>query len=150
MRVLLITIVVQIAGCDFIHGVARYTGPMPIAPSAKCVEEAIAAVDGVKNVSYSQEEGGRPLTLHGIEKPNQVHRFWYEYKGIKSNVYYVVHYDGTAEYHHSYGCINCTPPQELIDRLRPGMLAIDEAVSSRCGLTVPIHESCSGVTCGGG
>jgi copper chaperone CopZ len=149
MRFVLLAAVILVAGCDYLHGVSRYTGEIPIAPPSKCVEEAISSVDGVTNVSYSLEEGGRPLTLHGIQQSDQVHRFWYEYKGIKSNVYFISHYNGTADYHHSYGCINCTPPQEVIDRLYPGMRAIDQAVTSHCGLAVPIHERCSGVRCGG-
>lgn len=149
MRVLLLVVSALVVGCDHIHGVARYTAPMPLTPSVQCVKEAVSSVGGVSNVSYSLEQGGRPVTLHGIEKSDQVHRFWYEYKGIKSNAYLVARYDGSATYHHSYGCINCTPPQGTIDTLYPGMRAIDEAVWSRCGLSLPIHESCSGVKCGG-
>lgn len=149
MRTLFIFLVLLVTGCDTINGVTRYTDTMPSAPSVKCVEEAISSIEDVESVSYSLEEGGRPLTLHGIEKPDVVHRFWYEYKGIKGNVFFVVHYNGTAEYDHSYGCINCTPPQELIDRLYPGMRAIDEAVKTRCGLASPLNERCQGVSCGG-
>ena len=149
MRALLLAIAALVTGCDHIHGVARYTDPMPSAPPARCVQDAVSSVEGVKNVSYSWELGSRPLTLHGIEKPDQVHRFWYEYKGIKSNLYFVARHDGSATYHHSYGCLNCTPPQSTIDTLYPGMRAIDEAIKLRCGVSAPIQESCSGGKCGG-
>jgi hypothetical protein len=149
MRVLLLVILVLAVGCDHVHGVHRYTSPMPSAPSAQCVEHAISLVEGVKNVRYTLEQGSRPVTLRGVEVPDQVHRFWYEYKGIKSNLYLLVRYDGSATYHHFYGGINSTPPQSTIDGVYPGMRAIDEAVRARCGISVPIRESCSGVKCGG-
>jgi hypothetical protein len=151
MRLALLGIASLLAGCDYIHGVVR-TAPVLADPPVKCIEEAIASVEGIRNVSYSLEEGGRPLTLRGIEKADEVHRFWYEYHGVRSNVYFVKHHGGSAQYHHSYGCINCTPPQEVIDRIYPAMLAIETALESRCdlvGLRQSVRESCTGVRCGG-
>jgi hypothetical protein len=148
MRVLLLAISVLVAGCDHMYGIRRYTDPMPSAPSIQCIKDAISLVEGVKNVSYTIEQGSRPLTLRGVEVPDQVHRFWYEYNGTKSGLYLLVRYDGSATYDHSYVGLNYTPPQSTIDGIYPGMRAIDETVRARCGISAPIRESCPGVKCG--
>jgi hypothetical protein len=145
----LIIISVLLAGCDYIGGVVRQTKQMPSAPSTQCVREAVSSVEGVTNVTYSLEQGGRPLTLHGIAEPDQVHRVRYTYASVNGDVHFVVRYDGSATYHHTYICINCSPPQSTVDSVYPGMRAIDEAIRSRCGVSAPIYESCRGVRCGG-
>jgi hypothetical protein len=149
MRSLLLLLPVLLAGCDHIAGVVRQTSQMPSAPSPQCVQEAASSIEGMTNVAYSLEQGGRPLTLHGIEKPDQVHRIQYRYAGVNGNLYFIVRCDGSATYHHTYICINCTPLQSNVDTIYPAMLAIDEAVRSRCGLSAPIHEVCRGIRCGG-
>ena len=106
----------------------------------------------MSHVESRLETGGRPLTLHGIEKPDQVHRFLYEYKAIHGSFYYILHYDGRAEFHHTYGSIRIKPPQAIIDTLYPAFGAVDDALESQCGLIdlkIAIHEICSGVRCGG-
>lgn len=149
MRSVVPILFILIAGCDHIGGVVRHTGEMSAAPSLQCVRDAVFSVEGVTNVTYSLEQGSRPLTLHGIAEPDQVHRVRYTYRGVNSDLHFVVRYNGSATYYHTYISINRTPPQSIIDSIYPGMRAIDEAVWSQCGVAAPIYESCRGVRCGG-
>jgi hypothetical protein len=106
----------------------------------------------MSNVQYKIESGEKPLTVHGIENPDQIHRFWYDYKGIHNNFYFLVRCDGVAEFHHGYFCMNCTPPQKDIDTIYPAILAVEDAIQEQCGpsnLKTKITETCSGVRCGG-
>jgi len=92
------------------------------------------------------------LTLHGIEKPYQIHRFLYEYNGIQGSFYYMVGYDGRAEFSHTFLSMGIKPPQATIDKLYPAFRAVDDVLESQCGLMglkAEIHEECFGVRCGG-
>jgi len=141
-----------VVGCDYIHGVSRVSTDFTPYPGSNCVVDAVKSIDGMSNVFYQKESGGRRLTLHGMEKPDEIHRFWYEYKGLRNNFYFLVDYKGHVQLHHSFGCLDCTPPQEQVDKIYPAILAVEEALESRCGITglrSNIKEYCSGVHCGG-
>ena len=142
----------SLAGCDTFYGVSRYTDNFSPAPLDSCVIEAVESIDGISKVTFQVEDGGRPLTLHGIEKPDQIHRFWYEYKGIRNNFYFAVTYQGAVEYHHGYGCLNCRPPQAVIDKIYPVFASVEGAIEAHCGLVgfkARVKEGCAGVRCGG-
>lgn len=119
-------------------------------PSNACVLSSVRAIDGVSNVEYSEEEGGKPLTLHGIEKPNIIHRYWYTYRGINNNFYFVESYDGSVEFHHGYGCLNCYPPQDVVDTIYPFILKLEMQLHDKCeikDLESGVQEYCNGVEC---
>jgi hypothetical protein len=140
------------AGCDMFYGILHKTQTFSPIPSDSCVVSAVQSIPGMSNVSSHLEAGGQPLTLHGIEKPDEIHRFSYEYYGVRSGFLYSVRYNGRAEFSHNYIYINRKPPQETIDRLYPALRAVDSALESQCGLVglvASIREQCLGVRCGG-
>ena len=140
MKSLALVAVVLCSGCDTFRGVVRYTAEMPVSPSVECVKEALESVEGVSNVVYSFETKSNP-SIGGT------HRYWYEFRGLKSHLFIHVRNDGWARYHHSHGCLNCNPTQEAVDQIYPVMLAIDRAVTDRCNLEGQIEQLCSGVKC---
>ena len=149
IRILLLMALVLVAGCDYVHGVTHFTRITEI-PPFKCVEDSLRKVEGVNDVLYQIEEGGRPLTAHGIEKPAQIHRYMYNYAGMRGNFYFKVNYKGETEFYHTYIDIDATPPQADIDAMRPAMFKIEKRVADECGepnLTYSLKESCLGVQC---
>jgi hypothetical protein len=148
MKILVPLFAIVCCGCDTFHGVSRYAVDLPTTPSIDCIGEALASVDGVSAVQYTREvDSGRPITLTGLKDPDVMHLYFYEYNGIRSNLYVAVGYDGRADYHHSFGCVNCVPPQETIDRIYPAMLKIDQAIADRCHFAGEIRQTCRSVRC---
>ena len=60
------------ASCDIFYGVFHSARDVSPIPSDSCVVNAIGAIPGITNVSSGVEAGGRPLTLHGVEKPDEI------------------------------------------------------------------------------
>ena len=140
-----------IVGCDTVRGVTRVAYFEPL-PTRQCVVAAANSIEGLSAIKYTTESGGRPLTLHGIEKADVIHRYRYTYKGIENNFYFVESYSGKVEFRHGYGCLNCYPPQEIIDTIYPFIVEMETRVQEQCGirdLKSGIQEYCNGVTCPG-
>ena len=145
-------LVLALVGCDYIHGVSRVSPEFQPYPRTECVLEAVKSIEGMSDVSYREESGSRPLTLRGVEKHDEIHRFWYQYKGLRNNFYFRVSYNGNTQLFHGYGCFNCTPPQEDVDRIYPAIIAVEQALETQCGisgLARSTKEFCSGVKCSG-
>jgi len=143
-RLLLLAAIAIVAGCDHMHGVRHFTKVAEV-PPFRCVENTLRKVEGVSDVAYRVEEGERPLTAHGIENPDQIHRYMYRYAGLNGNFYFKVNYKGDTEFHQTYIDINATPPQADIDVIRPAMFKIEKRVANECGvvnLTSSIKEAC--------
>jgi hypothetical protein len=141
-----------LGGCDVFYGVTHDSQHFAPLPTDSCVVNAVESIPGMSHVESRLETGDRPLTFHGIEKPDQIHRFLYEYKGIHGGFFYKLQYDGRAEFSHTYIWIGTKPPQATIDRLYPAFRAVDDVLESQCGLIdlkATIHERCFGVRCSG-
>jgi hypothetical protein len=139
-------------GCDTLYGVSHFAPRISIMPSDACVIEALQSIPAMLHVSSRVETGSSPLTWHGIESPDQIHRFFYEYNGIRGSLFISVSYKKRVDYHHDYLYIHQRPPQAVIDRLYPAFSAVDEALDSECGipdLGSKVQESCNGVRCRG-
>ena len=140
-----------ISGCDYYNGVTRsYSLQSTIEYS--CVESVLETHPQVAEFRYSIEGGSRELTWSGVQKPDQIHRFSYQLTGTDywPNFYFVERYDGVIEYRHSLGCLNCTPPQEDVDLVRPFMKSIERRLEDSCGLTgisASTEEHCVRVDC---
>jgi hypothetical protein len=141
-----------LGGCDTVYGVTHGSQHFAPLPTDSCVVNAVESIPGMSHVESRLETGSRPLTLHGIEKPDQIHRFLYEYMGIRGSFYYKLQYDGRAEFSHTFLSMGTKPPQATIDTLYPAFRAVDDVLESQCGLIdlkAAIHERCLGVRCGG-
>jgi hypothetical protein len=132
-----------VVACDVIHGISRRSAEFTPMPAADCILEALRSVPGMRNVSYRLESGDRP---------DRVHRYFYDYEHLRNNLYLLQKRDGAVALHHSLGCLRCTPPQKDIDLIYPLMLKVEEALETRCNISNlrdNITQSCSGVRCGG-
>ena len=121
-------------------------------PDNECVMASARSIDGLTDIEHITESGGRALTFRGIEEANLVHRYWYTYKGIKNDFYFVESYNGKVEFRHGYGCLNCYPPQEIIDTIYPLVVQLENKLQEQCGvsgLATGVKEFCSGVECPG-
>jgi len=149
-RIISATLILMIiTGCDSIRGVSHIRNESPY-PDQACIKKAVLAVPGISEFDYRGETGGRPLTVHGIEKPNQIHRYLYKYSKLNGNFYFIVNYEGKTEFHHTYIGINRTPPQKEIDLMRPVMFKIEKEIEKQCGLagfSAGVIEHCMGVKC---
>lgn len=140
------------SGCDFWNGVIReYSLASPVEYS--CVESVLAGHPMVEEYQYTQEYGGRELTWGGLQKPDQVHRFSYRLSGSEywTSFYFRARYNGMIEYRHAFGCLNCTPPQEEVDKFHPFMLDLERMLERECalsGVTDGATEYCHKVDCG--
>lgn len=137
-----------LSGCDTFYGISQHSNPFSPVPDMQCVLQETKSIEGVEAVSYSTEEGGRPLTWKGIEKPDVVHRFQYKYKGIESSFYIVEHYNKEASFGHSYGGLNWKPPQENIDLVYPLFNDLEVQLREKCNFkNMQVRNYCSGVKC---
>ena len=151
---LFITVVAGISGCDFWNGVTRqYSLPSPV--EYDCVESVLAGHPMIEEYEYTQEDGSRQLTWGGLQEPDQLHRFSYRLSGTeyRTSFYFLARYNGVFEYHHTFGCLNCIPPQEEVDKFRPFMLDLERRLERDCassGIVEGAEEHCSKVDCGSG
>jgi hypothetical protein len=139
-------------GCDTYYGIIRTSTAFSPTPVDACVVDAIRSIDGMTHVSSQLESGGRRLTWHGLQRPDEIHRFLYEYRGLRSGFYLLVTSDGAAQLHQSYGGLNRIPPQKDVDTIYPALLTIEVALQRQCGadaLGSKIKQLCSGVRCDG-
>lgn len=107
-------------------------------------------VGDISSVRHEYSEGARPLTITGIKRPNQLHYFFYETKGLGGYVLVSITYDNRTRFGQSYGAINVVPRQTFIDDIRPVMVEIEKAVERSCGIagfSTQIVEYCRGVRC---
>ncbi|WP_351018647.1 hypothetical protein [Shewanella sp. AC91-MNA-CIBAN-0169] len=113
--------------------------------------KATKSVQGVSDVEYRSEEGGRELTLSGIQQPEVISRILYTYDGLNGNFYFRTNHKGIVEFNHTYFGINRRPPQSDIDKIRPVMLKIEDSITQHCKIDISTKtvEKCMGITCGG-
>lgn len=140
-----------LTGCDFIYGVRRFE-ELPTLPDLACVESVVRAAPCVEDVKYEREDGGRPLTLTGIQRPTEVYSFIY--RGPKSNVLGVLQlvrdYDDKVRFDQTYLTMNFFPDPAIVAATRPVMRQIELALARECGLEelpAAIQEECSHAEC---
>jgi len=120
-------------GCDLLYGIRR-TAPVNEAPSFACIEAAIRSVEGIDQVRHEVREGGRPLTFTGIQKPDEVHYFFYGSGEVGATLMISIDYAGDVTFDQSLCRVNHPVPQEQIDAVRPLMIRIEHAIQEQCGL----------------
>jgi len=149
MRKLQILLVIFfLVGCDTFYGISQQSNPFSPFPNMQCVLDSAGAIDGVLNLEYSTEEGGRVVTLSGIQQPEIVHRFRYTYKEIEGDFYFVQSYNDKATFGHSYGGLNWKPPQENIDNIYPFFSTLEDKLRKDCNFkSMHVRNYCSGVKC---
>jgi hypothetical protein len=140
---------ILLSGCETLYGVHRtysFDAELPLS----CIENELKNMPRVTDVKYEQSQGGQPITLHGIEKPDVYHFFSYTYENLPASLGFVIDYTKRVVYKNSYQWWNRAPPQEHIDKIRPFMNSFQEALESRCGIIgiqSGTKEQCRGVKC---
>lgn len=151
-RTIAIFLTLLLCGCDPIYGVRR-SASLDEMPTLECVHQAIASTPGIAQVRYRQDTGGRPLTLSGIQAPDQTSSFTYvggQGSHIWGTLQLTRNYRGEVAFQQTQLSMGEPPPQEDIDATRPLMQLIERKLESECGLVqlkTDVSESCIGVKC---
>jgi len=140
----------SLLGCDSLSGVTR-SADVPYLPSTECVTHALEAIPGVTRVRHKVEQGGRPLTWHGLERADTLYYYHYEVEGVPGSLYFVQDYQGRVEFHQGRVYINRRMPRQEFDTIYPIMQAVERQLELHCGLidlTPAVDEHRSGIDCG--
>ena len=133
------------AGCERSYGVMR-SARLPKFPDPACVRAAIGDVAGIRNYNEwhsPQEEGKRAREV------DRSHNFAYNGDHVTVELGLFDDGHGPIRFVQSY-LFNKPPPQREIDEARHLMIAVEEGLMARCGLSElreGVREYCSGVQC---
>ena len=148
--VAVMALLVLVTGCDFIYGVSRRADLGKVELPIDCVIRATESVPGVTDVHKREENGGRELTLSGLQEPERLIYVMYKYKNLNGNYYFRTNYQGHVDFNHTYLEMNRRPPQEEIEAITPVMIEIEKAITAKCSGLQGIGDAtqtCSGVRC---
>jgi hypothetical protein len=148
---LLATAGLTLTACDTMYGVRREEALKEL-PDLKCVERVVRAAPGVREVHLWSSQGGRPLTLSGIQQADEEFTFFYTANEpkIQGALQLIRHYTGKVEFSQTHLLINRPADPVVIANTRPVMREIEIAMSRECGIPeLPgnIKETCHGVEC---
>ena len=138
-----------LVGCDTYYGLARRISTDHVVNHV-CIRDALGSVEGIHNIQHKQIEGGIPLTITGLQEPDQVHYYFYKIDSLNGYIYISTNYERKTEIAQTYGALNVIPPQEDINKIRPLMVKIESAVMEKCkieNIETLVKETCNGVTC---
>jgi hypothetical protein len=145
----IVVVAVVLAACDTLYGVKRRASLSRL-PRVDCVRATLETMPEIERVDYHAWAGSRPVIWTGIQSADQVHTFVFSGDGVQGAVQLVVDYEGNVEFSDTLLQINQKPPQQLIDRTRPVMRALEARLEQRCGvegLARDVRETCRGVAC---
>lgn len=148
--VIVVALAWMVSACDLEYGVRR-SAPIQTDPTPECVEQVLRSTAGIATVEHQQMDGGRPLTLSGIQAPTIVQSFFYQGPDhVRGVLQYTKDYDGRLVFWQSNLGLNQVPPQEEVTATRPVMRRIELALEIRCGLVglaSHVTEWCKRETC---
>ena len=151
MRALLAILLLPVlSACDPIYGVTR-RATVGFMPDPAKVRSIVQQVPGVQEVRYQQTEGGKPITLGGIQPATAVHTFFYSGgSNVRGVLQFQVDYRNRVQYSQTLIRMFEPPPQQLVDATLPVMKQIELRLETRAGLSGldgAVIQSCYGVTC---
>jgi len=123
-----------LSGCDTISGVSR-TAAVHKLPDFDQLRARIEGYPEVSKVKFWEREGGRPLTLTGIKKADQV--YYLSYSGgedVRGILTFKRNYNAEVQYNQSLTAMNSRPPQAMIDASWPVMKKIEKDLEENFGL----------------
>ena len=145
LRVIFLLLLGFLVSCDTMYGVKR-SARLDYFVDHNCVREALGNVEGVSDVRYQYSEGGRPITITGLQEPDKVHYYHYKTQEINGVLYVQTNYEKESIIWQGYLEILEIPPQAHIDKIRPVMDRIEEKIGPSCGIEnfqVIMEEDCS-------
>lgn len=135
IRVLIVLLAsVMLAGCDTISGVSRGS-KVHMLPDIAAVKARIESYPEVKEVKFWQAAGGRPITLTGLHKAEEVFYLSYtDRASVRGILMFTRDYKGVVSYSQYLIDINRRPPQPWIDATWPVMKKIERDLIEDFGL----------------
>ena len=140
---LAIVLLTFLAACDAIYGVSRRAkvGFMPDPAKVRSIMHRVARVHEVR---YQQTEGGKPITLGGVQSPTVVHTFFYSGDpDVDGVLQFQVDYRNRVEYSQTLIRMFEPPPQQWVDATLPVMKRIELRLDTQAGLSGLENSSCS-------
>jgi len=126
LPVILSAIIFALTGCDTSYGVSR-SGRVHKLPDFPRLKAQIEHYPEIKEVKFWQSEGGRPLTLTGIQKPEEVYYLNFtDYGKIHGILMFTQEYTGKVSYSQYLIYMNGRPPQPWVDASWPVMKKIED------------------------
>lgn len=104
-------------------------------PTSIRLRARIEGYPEVSKVKFWEREGGRPLTLTGIKKADQV--YYLSYSGgedVRGILTFKRNYNAEVQYNQSLTAMNSRPPQAMIDASWPVMKKIEKDLEENFGL----------------
>jgi hypothetical protein len=126
MKYLILAITLVLCGCDTISGVSRSAAIQKL-PDLQRVKVHIEGYPEIEGVRFWEREGGRPLTLTGIKKADEV--YYLSYWGgdnIRGTLMFEKNYKGQVTYSQTLTMLNFRVPQAWIDATWPVMKKIEQ------------------------
>jgi hypothetical protein len=134
MRYLILAISLALCGCDTISGVSR-SATVHRVPDLQAVKAHMEGYSEINEVGLSEREGGRPLTLTGIHKPDEV--YYLSYSGgenVRGTLMFEKDYKGKVVYSQYLMMMNRRAPQAWIDATWPVMKKLEKDLEENFGL----------------
>ena len=142
-------LIMFLVGCDTYYGLARRINTDHVVKH-ECIGDALSSIEGIHNIQHKQTEGGIPLTITGLQEPDQVHYYFYKVGSLNGYIYISTNYERKTEIAQTYGALNIIPPQEDINKIRPLMVKVEAALMEKCkieNIETLVKETCNGVIC---
>ena len=133
LPVLLLLSALFLSGCDYIYGVSRGSNVRSL-PDLPKVKARIESYPEVKEVKFWQAAGGRPITLTGLKKAEEVFYLSYtDRQNVHGTLMFTRNYKGEVSYSQYLIDINRRPPQPWIDATWPIMKKIEKDLEDGFG-----------------
>jgi hypothetical protein len=134
LRLTLPLILIAVSGCDTISGVSR-SAKIHALPDLQAVNARIESYPEVKEVKLWDAAGGRPLTLTGIKKADELFYLSYtDSANVRGTLMFTRDYKGAVLYSQYLIMMNRRPPQPWIDATWPVMKKIERDLEVSFGL----------------
>ena len=131
---MILLLAMLLTACDTLYGLRRYATVAELPPPAE-LRAKIEQLPEVQKVEYRHTQGGRPVTLRGVQTPEDIHSFSYSgTNAVRGTLQFIVDYTGKVRYQQTLLGMGRPPPQAWIDSTQPVMLKIEAILERDYGL----------------
>ena len=124
---------IALSGCDKAYGVRRQAKVSKM-PNVGIIENIIKSTKGVYNVKYEYFEGGKTLSIKGLQPGEKIHSFNYSGKqGVWGSVQFII--DPKNNIYFTQTLLDVKKvPENIIKESRPVMLEIESKLEKEGGI----------------
>lgn len=134
LRLLFLVILAALTGCDTLNGVSR-GATVHTLPDLPAVKARLERYPEIREVKLWEATEGRPLTLTGLQKAEEVFYLSYtDQANVRGTLMFTRNYKGEVAYSQYLLMINARPPQPWIDATWPVMKKIERDLEESFGL----------------